>query len=157
AGRFLGKGTCIALGTTDPSFGSRTTTRGAVVGLDLRAPQAVTFQLGDESPKALVGVDYEGSGCDDGAVVSNSTVGGPPKPMLRVVSLHPSGIRWRAELGEAIWSSAATGDLSGEGRMDLVVGCNDGNVHCLSVEDGREIWTHRTTGMVWSSPAVGDL
>ncbi len=49
-------------------------------------------------------------------------------------------------------------DLNGDGRPEIVVGCDDDRVYCL---DGRGKllpgWPRPTGGDVYSSPAVADL
>ncbi len=55
-------------------------------------------------------------------------------------------------------SSAALVDLDGDGKLEVVIGCEDHHVYAWHA-DGTPVtgWPQSTGGEVWSSPAVGDI
>jgi hypothetical protein len=58
--------------------------------------------------------------------------------------------------GRAVDSSPSLGDINGDGRDEIVVGCKDGKVHALDGQ-GRELWSYATGDTIESSPAIGDI
>jgi hypothetical protein len=74
------------------------------------------------------------------------------------VSLQPG---WPQATGNSVVSSPALGDLDGDGRLEVVVGSDDGKVYAWRA-DGTPVtgWPQTTaelTMLVQSSPALGDL
>jgi len=57
-------------------------------------------------------------------------------------------LRWKARLPDAVESTAAIVDGW------VYVGCNDGGLYALNLDDGKEKWKHKTESPVRSSPTV---
>lgn len=53
-------------------------------------------------------------------------------------------------------TSPATGDLTGDGQMDIVVGATSGLIIALDAH-GKEIWRQEMRGPICSPPGIGDL
>ncbi|HWS47196.1 MAG TPA: VCBS repeat-containing protein, partial [Acidimicrobiia bacterium] len=77
-----------------------------------------------------------------------------------------SQILWSHQLNDTVWSSPAIGDITGDGRVDVVVGGgafyngSDGHkVFAWHADDGSALpgWPVTTGGATSSSPALGDL
>lgn len=66
--------------------------------------------------------------------------------------------RWPKKARRPFASSAAFGDINGDGRGELVIGCDDGGVYAYHV-DGTSVegWPFRTNRDVFSTPALADL
>jgi hypothetical protein len=73
---------------------------------------------------------------------------------------------WKRRTDDVLHSSAAIGDVNGDGRLEVVVGGGnvynrgDGRkVHAWHLDDGSTVpgWPVATAGVVHSSPALGDL
>lgn len=66
--------------------------------------------------------------------------------------------RWPKKAKRPFASSAAFGDINGDGRGELVIGCDDGGVYAFHV-DGTSVegWPFRTARDVFSTPALADL
>jgi outer membrane protein assembly factor BamB len=62
-------------------------------------------------------------------------------------------LKWDVDMNGAIYSSAAIGDVDGDGALEIVVGSNDGKVYCLDSSGSRK-WTFQTQGPVYSSPSL---
>jgi hypothetical protein len=60
-------------------------------------------------------------------------------------------------LGSAIRSSPVVADINSDGTNEVVFGCNDGGVYCLSFPGCQPLWTNWTGGAVESSPAIAEL
>jgi hypothetical protein len=62
------------------------------------------------------------------------------------------------ELGQPIESSPAIGDINGDGRAEIVVGCKDGRVYAVS-GSGSNLsgWPISTGDAIQASPAIGDI
>jgi len=71
------------------------------------------------------------------------------------VSLLPG---WPQTTGYGLTSSAALGDLDGDGNLEVVLGGHDGKVYAWH-HDGTPVagWPQATGRDVYSSPALGDL
>jgi PKD repeat protein len=71
------------------------------------------------------------------------------------VSLQPG---WPQATGDMIYSSAALGDLDGDGELEVVIGCTDGGVYAWDT-DGSAMpgWPRATGDWLNSSPALGNL
>lgn len=56
-------------------------------------------------------------------------------------------------------SSAAIGDINGDGRAEVVIGSFDHHVYAVSGATGRPVWPQpfKTGYWVWSSAAIGDI
>ena len=66
-------------------------------------------------------------------------------------------VRWRAEPSrEGIHPELATGDLDGDGRLDVVGGSKDGKVFALSGRDGHVMWAHDSRTPAQTRPVIGD-
>lgn len=66
--------------------------------------------------------------------------------------------RWPKKAGRPFASSAAFGDINGDGRGELVIGCDDGRVYAYHL-DGEPVvgWPVATEGDVFSTPALTDV
>src|SRR5688572_22947524 len=65
--------------------------------------------------------------------------------------------RWRAEPSrEGIHPEFATGDLDGDGRLDIVGGSKDGRVFAISGRDGHVIWAQDSRSASQTRPVIGD-
>jgi hypothetical protein len=75
---------------------------------------------------------------------------------------------WKQRVNDVIHSSAAIGDINGDGRVEVVVG--GGNFYHRGVDDGHRVfawhadngstvpgWPQTATGPTISSPALGDV
>ncbi|TXT64884.1 MAG: putative Dolichyl-phosphate beta-D-mannosyltransferase [Promethearchaeota archaeon] len=110
------------------------------------------------SSPALGDVDGDGkpeviAGCDDRNIY--------------VLNGEDGTIRWRCAvfweiIHEKIFTSPALGDVDSDGRLEVVVGCDDKIIYVLNGEDGTIRWKkliywdfYRTN--VFSSPALGDV
>jgi hypothetical protein len=62
------------------------------------------------------------------------------------------------ELAQPIESSPAVGDINGDGRAEIVIGCKDGRVYAIS-SDGADVsgWPVSTGDAIQASPAIGDI
>ena len=63
---------------------------------------------------------------------------------------------WPKATGNRVESSPAIGDIDGDGRNDVVMGCDDGNVY-MWLSTSKNVATFHTGGMIKSSPALCDL
>lgn len=57
----------------------------------------------------------------------------------------------------SISSSPAVADIDNDGRLEVVFGCADGNIYCLTFPECVLRWAFPTAGSVLSSPAIADL
>lgn len=69
----------------------------------------------------------------------------------------PSGQRWQLDLGRPMSRPIAV-DLDGDGRMELLFGGDDGNLHALAERDGkpRLLWSV-SLGRCFGEPIVADI
>lgn len=82
----------------------------------------------------------------------------PPPPLDAQTASEPT-LRWERQLGGIVLeSSPGTGDVDGDGRLDIVVGSHDGRVNVLRATDGSPTpgWPQSTGHPINSSPAVAD-
>ncbi|RKY26356.1 MAG: hypothetical protein DRP61_06015, partial [Candidatus Omnitrophota bacterium] len=54
-------------------------------------------------------------------------------------------------------SSPVLGDVDGDNRLDVIIGCWDHNLYALNGEDGSLLWIYSTDNSIVSSPALGDI
>ncbi|MBD3229860.1 MAG: PQQ-binding-like beta-propeller repeat protein [Candidatus Lokiarchaeota archaeon] len=64
---------------------------------------------------------------------------------------------WEIDLGDEIFSSPSLGDLDGDGKLEIVIGCYDNRTYALNGEDGPVAWNYTTGGSMHSSPVIADL
>ncbi|MHA1736179.1 MAG: FG-GAP repeat domain-containing protein, partial [Candidatus Thorarchaeota archaeon] len=64
---------------------------------------------------------------------------------------------WSYTTGDWVCSSAALGDVDGDGKLEVVIGSRDDKVYCLNGEDGSVLWSYATGIAVDSSAALGDV
>jgi len=94
-------------------------------------------------------------------VVVGSCYGSLPSNNGYVYAWHHDGATvagWPRTTGGAVDSSPALGDLDGDGKLEVVVGCANDKVYAWH-HDGSPVpgWPQTTGGWVDSSPALGDL
>jgi WD40 repeat protein len=66
--------------------------------------------------------------------------------------------RWPKKAKRPFASSAAFGDINGDGRGELVIGCDDGKVYAYHVDGDPVVgWPFATGGDVFSTPALADI
>ena len=77
--------------------------------------------------------------------------------------LSDGAVSWTALLGGKVRPAPALGDLDGKGAKDVVVGDEKGDLHALSGDDAKKLWTISTgkndydaSGFV-AAAAIGDL
>ena len=74
----------------------------------------------------------------------------------RTIELREA-MRWKAEPSrEGIHPEFATGDLDGDGRLDIVGGSKDGRVFAISGRDGHVIWAQDSRSPSQTRPVIGD-
>jgi len=79
-------------------------------------------------------------------------IGGPAPPVKW--SFH---LKWSYEQRNAWYSSAATGDVNGDGQQEVVIAWGDQRaLLCLSAE-GKELWRIESENPIPSSPVLADL
>ena len=73
---------------------------------------------------------------------------------------------WQRAIGDTFYSSAALGDIDGDGRFEVVTGAGDffhhpdgRKVWAFHIDDGSNVngWPQETGGTTLSAPAIGDL
>ncbi len=64
---------------------------------------------------------------------------------------------WNYTTGDAIYSSAALGDINGNGKIEVIIGSNDGKVYAFHGENGTIFWNYTTGGLIRCSPTIGDI
>ena len=71
--------------------------------------------------------------------------------------LNSSGqVEWRYQTTDSIESSPAIADLDGDGKMEIIVGSDDGKLYIFN-STGHLEWSYQTGGAVHSSPAIADI
>jgi outer membrane protein assembly factor BamB len=64
--------------------------------------------------------------------------------------------RWSVFTRGLVESSAAVGDVDGDGVLEVVVGSYDGNLYAYHGRTGALKWRYETKNWVYSSPAIAD-
>ena len=115
---------------------------------------------GDQSPGGLI--NWRGG---EFRAIEWTAVSFPPVPANEHPCFHCSEI-WKRQIGDTVFSSAAIGDIDGDGRPEVVVGAGgyygttDGHrVWAWHVDDGSTVpgWPVLTAGNTMPAPALGDL
>jgi PKD repeat protein len=76
-------------------------------------------------------------------------------PPAGAASLQPG---WPQSAGDVIYSSAALGDLDGDGKLEVVIGSTNGLVYAWDTDGSALLGWPQTTGdLIYSSPALADL
>ena len=65
-------------------------------------------------------------------------------------------VEWSYQTDGAIVSSPAIADIDGDGKMEVIVGSNDGRLYVLNSK-GEVEWSYQTDGAIVSSPAIADI
>jgi len=68
-------------------------------------------------------------------------------------------ILWWYDLDAPSFGSAATADIDGDGKLEIVFGTyfNDEHIHALNAEDGSLLWKYDTGGCNDASPVIADV
>jgi hypothetical protein len=88
--------------------------------------------------------------------------------VLRALDVEGGAVvqRWRYNVPDIVASSPAIGDINGDGRLEVVFGSggywnppDDRRMWAAHVDDGSPVpgWPQTTAGMVFGSPALGDV
>ena len=84
---------------------------------------------------------------------------------IYVLSGRDGTLLWKFKAAGPVISSPALGDLNGDGCLDVVETgwyedndpYNHASIYALSGRDGNLLWKFKTEGLIYSSPALGDL
>ena len=114
------------------------------------ASPALGFLNGDE----VLDVVFASAASDGG--VWHGTVWGLD------ISQDPGEVIWRFTTPDRVSSSPALADIDGDGAVDVVIGCYDGNLYALrgttDISAGDLLWSYPLGGMVWyNAPTLADL
>jgi serine/threonine protein kinase/outer membrane protein assembly factor BamB len=61
--------------------------------------------------------------------------------------------KWTTELREPVLGEPTLGDVNGDGIPDVIVGTMNRRLHCLSGQDGRELWSYEVGAPIrYSTP-----
>ena len=115
--------------------------------------------------------DVDGDGRTELFIGCDSTAGGPVDwqgGIFRRLDWQNGGVVqvWQRAIYDTFYSSAALGDIDGDGRFELVTGAGnffhhpDGRkVWAFHADDGSNVagWPQETGGTTHASPAIGDL
>jgi outer membrane protein assembly factor BamB len=63
----------------------------------------------------------------------------------RVQAPQTPAVLWAFPAGSEVDTSAVISDLYGNGKLEVVVGSNHGDVFCLNGTTGNELWTYQTS------------
>ena len=63
---------------------------------------------------------------------------------------------WSFHTDYAVESSPAIADIDGDGKLEIIVGSDDGKVYAIN-NDGTLLWSFTTGDRVRSSPAIADI
>ena len=75
----------------------------------------------------------------------------------RLYIFNSSGqVEWSYQTEDCIDSSPAIADLDGDGKMEIIVGSDDGKIYIFN-STGQVEWSYQTDGAVYSSPAIADI
>lgn len=105
-----------------------TTSKGALVALDLRGVRAWTAAIKEDTFSAPPLYT-------DKAVVVGSTNG-----TLFAFDAETGKERWAYKLGDKIQGTANRVDLPGGKRGIVAISQSDGSIHCVDFETGKEVW-----------------
>jgi len=65
--------------------------------------------------------------------------------MVYRLSGDDGDVLWTFKGGNDIWNVVAAADLTGDIKNDVLVGSQDGDIHLLNGETGKEVWGHDLT------------
>jgi len=77
----------------------------------------------------------------------------PVNVVIPVVSEVPPRLRWKHRIGSGAGLSAVLADVSGDKRLEVIVGSADNSLHCIDAS-GRLLWKAPTHGPVLAAPTV---
>nr|MDO8114601.1 PKD domain-containing protein [Candidatus Sigynarchaeota archaeon] len=64
---------------------------------------------------------------------------------------------WTRTMGDDVYSSPAVGDVDGDGVAEIVIGCRDKRVYCLSGATGVVKWSFLAGDYFSGSPSIADV
>ncbi|MFX1452017.1 MAG: FG-GAP-like repeat-containing protein, partial [Promethearchaeota archaeon] len=85
-------------------------------------------------------------------------------PEVLILSGNPPVFYILDSGGSLIWSHATDNafsplleDVDGDGKLEFIMGDNDGYIKAFNGEDRTELWRSSGFGNTWSDPALGDI
>jgi outer membrane protein assembly factor BamB len=110
--------------------------------------ETVQTSFGADGPKLLWTYDKAGNGYSSPAIVGNTlySLGAGDEEFAFALDVDTGKERWRTDLGQRWVQRGDYGDgprctptVDGD-RLYLIRAGSDGEIHCLSTKDGKEIW-----------------